>query len=504
MKSKKIKMLISVVLIVALCFSIYASTAYAISAPIVIGGGALAVGGLAWAIATAMGVQFDFSDFTGTTIGGIFDPFYNVSTTLQTSDITFLKGLRSGYDALRLSLTAYNAIKAGSVNIIEEEAIEDYSSGAVEYNAIFDVPIGIPFTYVNLGESIVTPDGGIISSDPSSVRYPITGYSSSTSQYFINDWSTGSWFQSYYPIAVKYDYSENQIYMFTKFATSDTWQLRGGYARNITPQTISFDYNAGEINIDYGEDAVDNVTIVFPQNSVLTPTSDLDTILQYINSQAQQGNLDVEIDVVPPEPLPSDPLGDVPFDQFVDLYGGSVFETIDNQTQVIDTYGQSVVEGLENVEEAVDVVGQSLVTELENQTTIIDTIGQRVQSIAGSLTTGFQNVVTGIGTATNSIVNAIDNVFDAVSEFAEDVVLGTETLISGILNQIPIAFNVIFSPIKQASTIWHYVVEWIQSITGPLNFILTMANGTSYYIVLPVYASLAAAVVLAFFKRFGR
>lgn len=522
MQSKYFKILICLVLVVAFSLAI-ATPSYAIPLPIVVGGAGLAIGGLAWAIANAMGVSFDMSNYTSQTIETSFDPWYTVQTTLNTSDFTFIKGLRTGYDALKLSLAAYNAIKAGAVNIITDNNIQDYSSGTIGNKEAFDVLIGVPFAEIDwTSPTVSTPDGGYFYIEGADQQYPTLHYVGGV----FDTWGTGSRYKTNYPMSIRYIQNENgTLSMQYKYANGSTWITKGG--TKVVPVVNSdLDYTSDYVNTSFGNTALDNITVIFPETS-LPSIATLDDILAAINDLAIIGsqNVSVEADVMPPEPIPSDPLSDIPFDQFVDIYGGSVFEEIDNQTQVIDTlgqsvgqwieeqtdvidtYGQSIVEGIENQTDVIDTAGQSVVTAVENQTDVIDTVGQDVVEAVEAVDTNIQagnGILSGIRSLIGSAVDTLENIGEMVGELVEDIVLGTETLISGILNQIPGLFNVILSPIKTASSIWHYVVEWVQSITGPFQFIWSMANGTSYYIVLPVYASLAAAVVLAFYKRFGK
>lgn len=526
MKSKYLKILISLVLIVSLCLAFTVAQSNAVSVPIVIGGAGLAVGGMAWAIASAMGVEFSLQNYTSETIETFINPYYYVQTALQSSDFTFVKGISAGFDALRLSLAAFNAIKAGSKNLIEENNIQDNTVGTIERDGLI---AGMPATYIN----------GVLSTGP--ITFGNGGYGdfiNGNIRANIEPSGTQYHVQMYYPVGntLRYFQATNNTgiftYTYTQYGNSTTALQNNLHqlANAVVVENGDLPYDSQEVDTSFGDLALDNITVIIPQQDSLTALSPLDDILAAINDLALDGNPDVSVipDYEPgpvPPPIPTDALGDIPFNQFLDIYGGSVFEEIDNQTQVIDTlgqsvgqmiedqtdvidtYGQSVVEGIENQTDVIDTVGQSVVEAVENQIDVIDTVGQDVVEAVEAVDTNIQagnGILSGIRSLIGSAVNTLEDIGEMVGELVEDIVLGTETLISGILNQIPSLFNVILSPIKTAASIWHYVVEWIQSITGPFQFIWSMANGTSYFIVLPVYASLAAAVVLAFYKRFGK
>lgn len=270
-----------------------------------------------------------------------------------------------------------------------------------------------------------------------------------------------------------------------------------------------FNFNTGEnINSPYTANwqsgtvdlsVFDNYTspvIMFPANS-WNPSDPVQwTVKEFLQELTEKhaaghSNLIVIEDdsgPVPPVPVPDTPLGDVPFDDWVDLWGQGIYQQLENQSDALDLIGSNGIDAIE---------------ELESIDTNTEDLVEVAESIDTNIVVG-NGILGGIRSLAQSAVNYLEGIAEHVGELVEEIVKGTETLIAGILNQIPQAFGVIFGPIKQASSIWHYVVEWITSIGAPFQFIWSMASGTSYYIILPVYASLAAAVVLAFFKRFGR
>lgn len=191
---------------------------------------------------------------------------------------------------------------------------------------------------------------------------------------------------------------------------------------------------------------------------------------------------------VPPVPVPTTPLGEVPFDDWVDLWGQGIYEQLENQSDALDFIGSN---------------GEDAVEELESIDSNLGDIKEDTGSIDTNIGIG-NGLLGGIKSAAESAVEYLEGIAEHVEELVEEIVEGTETLIAGILNQIPSVFGVIFGPIKQASSIWHYVVEWIQSISAPMTWMWNIAGTTSYNIQLPIYASLAGAVVLAFYKRFGK
>lgn len=206
---------------------------------------------------------------------------------------------------------------------------------------------------------------------------------------------------------------------------------------------------------------------------------------------------------VPPTPVPTTALGEVPYSEFLDTFGQSVTDGLQDVNDTIglygediidtvDTVGQSITDELQNVGDVVDTVGQSIVDELENVETGIDTLGQ---------------------TITNALDDAIDNVLEAVDSIAstlDEVIEAIQThpldLFSNFLDRlanIPIIRST-FDGIKRHVGIWHYVVEWLTCVGGFLGFMIGVFTDTAYCMVVPIYACVAAAICLAFYKRFGR
>lgn len=234
--------------------------------------------------------------------------------------------------------------------------------------------------------------------------------------------------------------------------------------------------------------------------------SDLIDLLDTLNPEEIQNAefTDIVDPPVPPTPVPTDtPLSDVPYSQFIDTFGQSITDGLENVNDTIglygediidtvDTVGQSITDELQNVEGVVDTVGQSIVDELESVETGIDTLGQ-------TLTDALDNAIDNVLEAVDSIAITLDDIIEAIMTHPLD-------LFSNFLDRlanIPIIKN-IFDGIKQHVRIWHYVVEWLTCVGTFLGFMIGVFSDTAYCMVVPIYACVAAAICLAFYKRFGR
>lgn len=189
--------------------------------------------------------------------------------------------------------------------------------------------------------------------------------------------------------------------------------------------------------------------------------------------------------VPPPVPIPSTPLGDIPTDEWFDLFGLPVLEGQEEIHQDLQDFSSDVSEGID------DVIGE--LEDIESDVESIDTNIGIGNGLLGDLKS--------IG---QSIQSTLSSILSGVTDLVQEIVLSTETFIAGLLNSIMGGFGGMFSTMREAFSIWHYVVEWVGSISTVFSWFWSVAGSTSYYIQLPIYASLAGAVVLAFYKRFGK
>ena len=411
------------------------------------------------------------------------------------------------YDYIQIDIGDWLAAQRDFIDeFVSQYSVDDNDTGNTPTVKYFN---GIPF---------VTTLGGALVSDPIA-----TGYVDGTKvgQYFIGSTQCGVLFDVYRKIYsnITYYYNGNIVNVESSiyFPQTGNYEVRYNDVNNnvrIVTDKIGDNYisrnsnNIGTSNQNNGIswssstvdtsifDDWDNARIKIPKSiSQLQSGWTLTDFLNELNriwSGAGEDNIIIEdggyVPPVPPVPVPSTPLGEVPFDDWVDLWGQGIYQQLENQSDALDFIGSN---------------GTDAIEELESIDENIGTLEAAAESIDTNIGIG-NGLLGGIRSLAQSAVNYLEGIAEYVGDLVEEIVAGTETLIAGILNQIPQAFGVIFGPIKQASSIWHYVVEWIQSIGAPFQFIWSMASGTSYYIILPVYASLAAAVVLAFFKRFGR
>lgn len=108
----------------------------------------------------------------------------------------------------------------------------------------------------------------------------------------------------------------------------------------------------------------------------------------------------------------------------------------------------------------------------------------------------------------DSIKEVIQDILQSIEEMAdkilEDIELGPAKLFDKALDILKTLFLPLLLPIRAMMNLWHYVVEWIQSVSSPFTWIFGVMSGTSYNMVLPIYALLAGGICISIYKALGR
>ena len=106
------------------------------------------------------------------------------------------------------------------------------------------------------------------------------------------------------------------------------------------------------------------------------------------------------------------------------------------------------------------------------------------------------------------ILQQIAEIPEAIRELAdqilEDIELGPAKLFDKALDILKSLFLPLLLPIRAMMNLWHYVVEWIQSVSSPFTWIFGIMSSTSYNMVLPIYALLAGGICISIYKALGR
>lgn len=120
----------------------------------------------------------------------------------------------------------------------------------------------------------------------------------------------------------------------------------------------------------------------------------------------------------------------------------------------------------------------------------IDNLGDRIQDAIDTIHEDIQEIISQISELADKIL--------------EDIELGPAKLFDKALDILKSLFLPLLLPIRAMMNLWHYVVEWIQSVSSPFTWIFGIMSSTSYNMVLPVYALLAGGICISIYKALGR
>lgn len=146
-----------------------------------------------------------------------------------------------------------------------------------------------------------------------------------------------------------------------------------------------------------------------------------------------------------------------------------------------------------------------------------DTIADTLYDYLDALLRWIQSTIDNFRIATTNWLHNIHDDLQSIYDSIQDIVSGdwvdnlADTLESHAINTAKKGIDAlkrIFAPIllllKNALGIWHYVVEWIAYIGTPFAWLLGVFQSAGNGIMLPIYAAIAGAIVIAVYKRFGR
>lgn len=115
-----------------------------------------------------------------------------------------------------------------------------------------------------------------------------------------------------------------------------------------------------------------------------------------------------------------------------------------------------------------------------------------------------ETITDDIDTIHEDIQEIISQISELADKILEDIELGPAKLFDKALDILKSLFLPLLLPIRAMMNLWHYVVEWISSISTPFTWIFGIMSGTSGNLVLPIYALLAGGICISIYKALGR
>lgn len=209
-----------------------------------------------------------------------------------------------------------------------------------------------------------------------------------------------------------------------------------------------------------------------------------------------------------PVPIPTDALGAVPYPTWMATFGQFVKDGIETINDTVGLFKESV-------EDFFDTVGQGIQDSLEDMYDLVglfkdgvldalDTWGQSIEDAIDDLGTLVNTGITSLRQILEAIRTAVASIPATLTQILEHIKQGHLDLFKGVLDAIKVVFAPILIALKSALRLWHYVVEWVQATAPVFSTFTGFMSGTSYNMVLPIYAALAGPICIAIYKRFGR
>lgn len=251
--------------------------------------------------------------------------------------------------------------------------------------------------------------------------------------------------------------------------------LPSGHTINVDP-SLNPDF---QTDIDLGNDLGDLVNTIL---NLLDFLKDLDGFKIEINKNVEPQPEPEPAPVPDPGVIP-DP-GDDPGSPSEDLPVADIeFSWLDNLLRwiqsTIDSFRVAVQNQLLNIQDSINAIKSAFDNAIQNILEFLQDILDAIQNIDQILQDLF------------------DNILDAIEQ-------GPVKLWRSALNVLKTVFAPILATLKTFVGLWHYVVEWVGVILNPFLWFFNLMSGTSYNMVLPIYAGLAGFIVIAIYKRFGR
>lgn len=137
-----------------------------------------------------------------------------------------------------------------------------------------------------------------------------------------------------------------------------------------------------------------------------------------------------------------------------------------------------------------------------------ESFGDWVDDVASGWTEVFGDIYSTLSGISSTVSGTIANTLSAISTAVQSLVQTIENadfnFVDAFWKNFLTPFIDLFNTIKSHLSIWHYVVEWLASISSVFTFFLGVFSGAGYGFLLPIYACFAGTVVIAVYRRFGK
>ena len=130
-----------------------------------------------------------------------------------------------------------------------------------------------------------------------------------------------------------------------------------------------------------------------------------------------------------------------------------------------------------------------------------ESFGDWVDDVASGWTEVFGDIYS---TLSGTIADTLSTISSGIQSIVQSIENADFGFVDAFWKNFLAPFNSLFNTIKSHLSIWHYVVEWLASISSVFTFYLGVFSGAGSTFLLPIYACFAGTVVIAVYRRFGK
>ena len=430
----------------------------------------------------------------------------------------------SAANALRASgfdfTTAYNLIAnqgtpvSYATGLGEVEGVPIYEVNGTRRSQTYNIAVGSSHSdtlYNSIGNWYVQT---FHEYSPASTTY---GGRANTTGSFGNSWTTlntgtGSPEPDQAYLKMDTRYNPRRYYWHSVQANKDF----GSYSTDFVSDPFEFDYTSGDIDaepIEPEEGLLLRVPSVYNDGNPDSPYNY--NIPEYVNTYPDSNNRNGRELVFDPTLNPDFDIdldmGNALGDLITAVILAKLADLLGNDTDVIyapmpdddSPIEPGIIDPLPDPDPAPDDPTPGT-TIADTDWTLLDELLRWIQSTIDSI----RHITEALQTMLDSIIEGINDILDSIRELAdkilEDIELGPAKLFDKALDILKTLFLPLLLPIRAMMNLWHYVVEWIGSITTPFTWIFGIMSGTSGNMVLPIYALLAGGICISIYKALGR
>ena len=241
---------------------------------------------------------------------------------------------------------------------------------------------------------------------------------------------------------------------------------------------------------------VSNIT--YQSGETIVVENDVIATLDAIASAGANSDISSSTYDTPPAPTPTgDTISETAysvlndtFDEFKEFFG----DIYDGISDFLESFGDWV----DDVASGWTEVFGDIYSDLH---AFKESFGDWVDDVASGWTEIFGDIYT---TLSGTIADTLSTISSGIQSIVQSIENADFGFVDAFWKNFLAPFNSLFNTIKSHLSIWHYVVEWLASISSVFTFYLGVFSGAGSGFLLPIYACFAGTVVIAVYKRFGK